>query len=516
MPETRKKSSPVKRAGFSPRWALAAILVLGAFLRLYEITTVPPPLYFDEAMNGNDAVESLETGHFSVFYPQNGGREGLYINIEAGLIYLFGNEAWLLRLPAAIFGILTVWGVYLLAEQLFSVPIGLLASFFVATSFWHINFSRIGLRAIGAPLFCVWAIYLLLAGLERARKARPYLTTMLCGGAVYGLGFHTYIAYRISPVLIVFGGACYYFHARREKWTPALFRALAAFALAATVAIAPLAAYFVRNPETLSHRSAEVSIFHDPHPILELLGNIWKTIQMIFTRGDYNWLHNFAYRPVVFLPVALLFALGTGLGIYAIYRRDQWFPYTMAILWVAAGSLPAVLSNEAMPHALRSILMIPAIYTLAGAGAYFTYVRLTPVAAKPWLQGASAALLLVVLYYGYHSYFYDWAQNPNVAEAFNSAGANIASRINALPRTAPKYVVVVEPGEPGGVPIPTQTVMFMTSSYTKKQQEETNIHYVFRQNQNQPDGMAFCQQVAAAVKVNTFCLQVNHTAPPVF
>jgi hypothetical protein len=56
----------------------------------------------------------------------------------------------------------------------------------------------------------------------------------------------------------------------------------------------------------------------------------------------------------------------------------------------------------------------------------------------------------------------------------------------------------------------------MTSSYTKKQQEETNIHYVFRQNQNQPDGMAFCQQVAAAVKVNTFCLQVNHTAPPVF
>jgi len=97
-------------------------------------------------MNGNDALENLETGHMDVFYPQNGGREGLYIDIETALIYLFGPEPWLLRLPAAVFGMLTVWGVYLLAAELFGMPIGLLACFFMATSFWHVLFSRLGLR----------------------------------------------------------------------------------------------------------------------------------------------------------------------------------------------------------------------------------------------------------------------------------------------------------------------------------------------------------------------------------
>src|ERR1035437_10716056 len=93
----------------------------------------------DEAMNGNNAREVLETGRFAPFYPENGGREGLYINVSTLFLRFLGNQAWVLRLPAAIFGILTVWGVYLLAAELYSPPVGLLASFFLATSFWHIT-----------------------------------------------------------------------------------------------------------------------------------------------------------------------------------------------------------------------------------------------------------------------------------------------------------------------------------------------------------------------------------------
>ncbi len=133
-------------------------------------------------MNGNDAMENLERGRIAVFYPQNGGREGLYINIETALIYLFGPEPWLLRLPAAVFGILTVWGVYLLAAELFSAPIGLLACFFIATSFWHVLFSRLGLRAIGAPLFAVWTLYLLLDAMRRSARRPPCQCVRGSGG----------------------------------------------------------------------------------------------------------------------------------------------------------------------------------------------------------------------------------------------------------------------------------------------------------------------------------------------
>src|SRR5258708_21628616 len=97
------------------RLLLAAVLAIAAFLRLWDLSTQPRGLYRDEAMNGNNALQVLETGRFQVFYPENNGREGLFINVCVPFVYLLGNTAWAIRLPAAIFGIFTGWGVYCLA-----------------------------------------------------------------------------------------------------------------------------------------------------------------------------------------------------------------------------------------------------------------------------------------------------------------------------------------------------------------------------------------------------------------
>ena len=147
-------------------YLLLIILIIASFFRLYNLSgtnSVPPGLYPDEAINGNNASEALDTGNFKVFYPENNGREGLFINIQAVFIKVFSNEPWVLRLPSAIIGILTVLGIYLFSATLFNnASIGLLSSFFTAISFWHINFSRIGFRAIMAPFLLVWALYFLI------------------------------------------------------------------------------------------------------------------------------------------------------------------------------------------------------------------------------------------------------------------------------------------------------------------------------------------------------------------
>lgn len=515
------------RAQRLARILLCLILACGAFLRFHEITTIPPALCSDEAMNGNNALENLETGRLALFYPENGGREGLFINIQTAFVYLFGNKAWALRLPSAIFGTLTIWGVYCLAAELYSVPAGLLASFFLATSFWHINFSRIGLRAITSVFFLVWALYFLLDALRRARQGRPHPGRMAWAGAVYGLGFYTYIAYRASPPLIALILVYAYVHARRNGCVAALARASAVYALTAIAVVVPLALYFVGNPEMLSHRSAEISIFGAPRPLVELLLNIRKTIQMIFTKGDYDWLHNIAWRPMILWPVAILFALGIALGIAALYRRARrgaeggegiaaWFAYVLALLWLALGAVPAVLSRENMPNAIRSILMVPAIVVLAAAGGCWLYGQLARKLSPRWLQVASAGLLLALGGEAYHSYFEVWATSFDVTQVFNIAGANIADRINALPKTAPKHVIVVEPGAPIGLPPSAETVMFLTGSYTKKGQEEGNIHYITRQAGDKLDGVPFCQQVGATLQGDVFCLQVNWLRPPTF
>jgi len=494
-----------------PRYALLLTLALAAFLRFFELTTIPPPLHFDEAMNGNDAMENLETGRIDVFYPQNGGREGLYINVETALIYLFGPEPWLLRLPAAVFGMLTVWGVYLLAAELFGMPIGLLACFFMATSFWHVLFSRLGLRAIGAPLFAVWTLYFLIDAMGRARDGKPATARIVLAGLLCGSGFYTYIAYRVTPALVLLVFVDWFLQSRRSA-----LRSLAAFTLTAAITVAPLAFYFVRHPDALLHRSAEVSILNQPHPFTELLLNIWKTVQMIFTRGDFDWRYNIAFRPVVFWPVAILFAAGLAFAIVAICRRDGWFPYSLMLTWLALGALPAVLSSENMPSAIRSILMIPAIFTLAAVAAYRGYEWLAPRAPRHAIRAASAVLFLALGFECYHSYFDIWAKDPNVPITFDAASVDIVNRIKALPETAPKYVVPVSPGAPIGVPPPAQTVMFLTQSYTAKQREETNIHYIIRQAGDAEDGIDFCRKVALSVRENVFCLQVNRKPPPKF
>jgi len=112
--------------------ALILILIIAAFFRLYNITPpaggLPPGLYPDEAMNGNNALEAISTGQYKIFYPENNGREGLFMNIQAVflkiLMPLFNNapEPWMLRLASAFFGILTVLGIYFLAKELFKIP----------------------------------------------------------------------------------------------------------------------------------------------------------------------------------------------------------------------------------------------------------------------------------------------------------------------------------------------------------------------------------------------------------
>ena len=72
---------------------LILVMIVAGFLRLYHFTTVTPGLYPDEAMNGNNAIQAIQTGDFKVFYPENNGREGLFINIQALFLKFFGvNE----------------------------------------------------------------------------------------------------------------------------------------------------------------------------------------------------------------------------------------------------------------------------------------------------------------------------------------------------------------------------------------------------------------------------------------
>jgi len=159
---------------------LLVIILIASFFRLYKLTLIPPGIYPDEAMNANDAIKALQTHNFKVFYPDNNGREGLFINLIALSFKVFGISLFSFKITSAIIGILTVLGLYFLAKELFyfynsnsnsnlSSYIGLTSSFFLAISFWHTNFSRISFRAILTPFILVFSFYFLFKGFRNKK-----------------------------------------------------------------------------------------------------------------------------------------------------------------------------------------------------------------------------------------------------------------------------------------------------------------------------------------------------------
>ena len=441
---------------------LLVILAIASFFRLWQLDSIPPGLYPDVAINGNDALDSLKTGNFKVFYPENNGREGLMMWSIALSFSIFGVSIWSIKIVAAIIGILTVLGLYLLTKELFNYYearprsiIAFLSSFFLATSFWHTNFSRIGFRAILLPFILVFAFYFLFKGF---REKRTFYFPI--SGIFFGLGFYTYISYRFIILLLPLILICWWFIYQKQNLRK-IFILNTPYLILATIIIAlPIGFYFLQNPQDFISRATGISIFATENPIKEFGKSLILHLGMFNFYGDPNWRHNFAGSPMLFWPIGILFLIGFALSI----KHMKWL-----IAWFFVMLLPGILTYEGIPHSLRVIGVIPVVYIFAGIGGYSVYQWFNKnIKNKKLLVTASIIFLLMVGVCEGNKYFVKWGARPEVEGAFSSDYVEIGNYLNSLPQETQKYVIVNMPGVPvpwpNGIPMPAQTVMFIEST----------------------------------------------------
>ena len=479
------------------------ILVIAVFFRLYQIDSIPPGLYPDEAINGNQAIEALETGHFRVFYPENNGREGLFINLGALSIAAFGKHAWALRLISAIAGILTVLGLYFLTKQLFNWQIAAISSFLLAISFWHVNFSRIAFSGVLVPLFLAWGFYFFWRGLSSSR-IRDFATS----GIFWGLGLHSYLPFRIMPLVIMLALAVYWHaikkdfgHEKYEYTRNQIIRGLAAFFVITILIVLPIGYYFYTHPQDFWGRPGQVSVFSSENPLKDLVLNTVKTLGMFNFVGDFNWRHNVSGRPMLIWPVGALFVIGflrSWIKLFRTRRKHGHFStvQTLLLSWFFIGLLPAIFSNEGLPHSLRTIAAIPPVFIFAGEGLWWIIDKIGDWYYQRdvhefsfhhrWLKESSVvavfslvALLIAFTVVEYDKYFNQWAKNPNTAMAFNQNYVEVGQQLNSMPQRTKKYVLVNAGGVlVNGIPMPAQTVMFITDTYTPEKQLAKRVFYL--------------------------------------
>ena len=166
---------------------MVACLLAAAALRFPELTTIPPGLHFDEAANAILAGDIGLRGARPIFIPSYTGKESLFFYLAGGMMALLGESIFALRFTAALLGLLTVAVTYRLGGALLrDRRVGLLAAVLLATSFWHLLFSRLGFRAVSQPLLQGLTVWLLLQGLTATQNERrgARLSFVLAGVAL--------------------------------------------------------------------------------------------------------------------------------------------------------------------------------------------------------------------------------------------------------------------------------------------------------------------------------------------
>lgn len=486
----------------SSRFYCTAILILvvaiAVFFRFAWLSNIPPGLFFDEAVNGNDALKALESSHFRIFYPDNNGREGLFINLIALSFKCFGPSVAALRMVSAVIGVLTVLALFLLANRLFGWQVAVISVYLLAVSFWHVNFSRIGFGAITAPLILILAVYYLYGGLQTGRW-RDFIAS----GIFCGLGFHTYFPSRAAPMILFAVLGAYWYRVRRDQiggqadlFLP-LGKRFAVLAASASLVALPLFVSIATTPSLPGlSRLAQVSVFsqHVSHgrPWQTLASQLVDSLGLLVWAGDSEWRHNYSGSPLLLWPVALVFLIGFFHTCAEIrtFRKAPAVTATVPILmltWFLTMLLPVALSNDGK-HALRALNLAPVAFILAGKGAWLLFGWLAGLSGKLGLSQqigtrVSSTLLAVALlligHVEYDKYFHRWAQKPEVAAAFLTHLVEMGENINDLPRSVPIYVVVEAFGVPvDNIPMPAQTVMFITGTATTANQKAKNVFYV--------------------------------------
>lgn len=471
------------------------IVLVAIFFRTYQLDSFPPGLYPDEAMNGNDAMEANETGKYKIYYPNNNGREGLYNNLTALTFKVFSPDVWTLKLMAVIAGVLGVIALYLLGKEMFNWQIGALSSFLMAISFWHVNFSRISFRAIFAPMLVAFAVYFFWKGL-RGR----HLMNFLFSGIFLGLGFYTYIAFRITPLFLIFGFLAYWHFLKQDFDGPEythgrnfILRGFVLLVVTTIIVALPIGIYYWMNPADFLGRTGQISVFAGGHVIETLTMNTVKTLGMFNFVGDHNWRHNIAGSPLLFWPIGVFFAAGFLRSIWKLFRRFRDHGHFAAVhilllSWFFIGLLPVILSNEGIPHSLRALVALPVVFLFAGEGMWWIFKSLHQwyVLRDKHPHEASLVTTMVLIIFlislglaEYNRYFRIWGQDPITASYFNQDDVKMGEEINALPAAVPKYVVVERPGVlVNNIPMSSQTVMFISKTFLDSGQKQKNVTYL--------------------------------------
>ncbi len=372
---------------------IVIITCFGALLRFYKLGIVPDGFHRDEAFLGYNAYSLLKTGkdmsgkllplHFESFIYSPGG----YSYASIPFIAIFGLDEFSTRFASAFFGTLTIPLLFLLAYKLFpkTPRIGILGSFILVITPWHINLSRTATENILVTFFLLLGIYFFFVWKDHQNK----LLFLLLGFISISLTLVIYQAPRaFLPMFIPFMFSILFFDKKRSIFLPLVLYSI--FIL--------LPVGLVLSNSHLSTRMKTVSIWstektsliiqeqiredgvRNIHPLVsrithnKIIGYTEEFLRNYFLHFSYDFLFADRGMPDRYrIPHAgLLYISMIPLVLSGIYylmtekKRIGWF----LIGWISIGIIGSALTFDDIPNLQRTVFIVPAVSLIISVGTY--------------------------------------------------------------------------------------------------------------------------------------------------
>jgi 4-amino-4-deoxy-L-arabinose transferase-like glycosyltransferase len=336
-----------------PFTCLVLILLLAGILRAWNISENPPELYPDEIFTYLSAKSVVENGRpIQHRLPAYGFAS--YVSSS-----LFGENPLGIRAPAVFFGLVSILLVYLLAKEFFrDTAAALFAAFFMAIIPWQIHISRVGWESASFLPFLLLSVYLFIYGINRERKL-----VLIVSFGMFALTFYTYLVAQLYSLLFL---ACllvmyrrYFLRERKVLMTGLIVYFILSAPYFWTIFTA---AMFFRKASILFTFTDGIN-----SETLSVFGTNYITHfgpDFLFTHGDPNLRHG-AGTGVIYWVMLPFLAAGIVYSAMADRRRNVFY---FILFWLAAFPLAASLTDDGVPHAMRSLAGAPVICLLSGRG----------------------------------------------------------------------------------------------------------------------------------------------------
>jgi hypothetical protein len=343
--------------------ALVGLLLLGFWLRLDKLDSLPPGLSNDEAVNTVDSFHLARTGNFPIYDDPN-PPEPLHRIILAFNQLFFGTSVWAFRMTSVFAGVLSIAAAYwAMTEALHDVPrqprriASLAASASLTVAVGHITVSRIIERGVLQPLFMLLLLGFLLRGL-RTGKYHDFAFA----GILLGLLIYTYTAALIIPLTLLPSGLSLLIF-RRKMWRKWMPRLIVAGVICIVMAL-PVVVRLLETPTAVLGRAGDVRA-----GAINLGSAVNAMSHQFFVAGDENPQYNADSAPLLPPSFRVFFIVGL-IGLLIRIRQPSSAVIGAFLIFAA---IPVIASNE-ITHGLRIVGEYAVFPLVIGIGVAFVLV----------------------------------------------------------------------------------------------------------------------------------------------